>query len=84
MKEGNVLLTEASIWKLMESVNPSAALHKIMVTLDGHDIATLTFPVKSEKDMKDLNIFCHNLGNTFKRFVNRLKERYEAKGKIRT
>ena len=75
MKEGNILLTEKDIWKLMKSVNPSVCEHKFVLTLDGHNLATLTFPVKSKKDLKDLNIFCQNLGNSFKRFVNRLKDR---------
>lgn len=75
MKEGNILLTEENIWKLMESVNPSAFEHKLVITLDEHKLITLTFPVKSKKDLKDLGIFCQNLSNSLKRFVNRLKDR---------
>ena len=73
--KGNILLTEDNIWKLMESVNPSAFEHKLVVILDDHKLITLTFPVKSKKDLKDLGIFCQNLNNSFKRFVNRLKDR---------
>ena len=75
MKEGNILLTEDNIWKLMKSVNPSVCEHKLVLTLDDHKLVTLTFPVKSRKDLKDLSIFCQNLHNSFKRFVNRLKDR---------